>query len=294
VVEAGSFSRAASTLSVGQPVLSRLIRRLEEDLQVQLLHRNGRGVRPTEAGERLLEHARSILRGVAQAQADLAARRAAPLGTITIAVPPLLGNALLVDLVRRLKAQYPLVSIRVREAFAAEALEWLAAGTLDIAVLFNPPRLSTLVVEPVLDDQIHLVGTPESLDRPHGTPLPMKMLEHLPLVVSPAPHRLRGLIESAAHEAGVRLKVEVEVTGIHTILELVRARIGFTVLPSVLLQGDIREQRLAAWPIVDPIIATRLHVATSMQRPQTLAVKVALKAIAKILAHHHPAARQRG
>ena len=283
VVEAGSFSRAASILSVGQPVLSRLIKRLEDDLRVKILYRNGRGVSPTEAGERLLEHAGLILRGLAQAQTDVAALRGTPIGNVVIAVPPMLGGILLVDLVRSLKANYPLVSISLREAFAAEALEWLAIGTVDIGILFNPPHISTLVAEPVLSDRIHLVGAPGSLDIPRGKPLPARILAQLPLVISPAPHRLRTLIENAAHQAGIALKIEIEVTGTNTILELVRAKAGYTVLPSTLLHDEIREGRLQAWPIIEPVVTTWLHVATSMQRPQTVATKVVLQTIMEIL-----------
>src|SRR5579875_3376434 len=68
VAEVGSFSRAAASLSIGQPMLSRFIKRLEDDLQVQLLHRHGRGVSLTEAGERLFGHAGPILRNLSQAQ----------------------------------------------------------------------------------------------------------------------------------------------------------------------------------------------------------------------------------
>src|SRR6478736_9639842 len=61
VAELGSFSRAAAALSMGQPIVSRFIRRLEDELQVQLFHRHGRGVQLTEAGDRLLEHGKAIL-----------------------------------------------------------------------------------------------------------------------------------------------------------------------------------------------------------------------------------------
>ena len=54
VVESGSFSKAAVRLSVAQPILSRQIKLLEEELGVELLYRNGRGVVPSEAGKMLV------------------------------------------------------------------------------------------------------------------------------------------------------------------------------------------------------------------------------------------------
>jgi LysR family nitrogen assimilation transcriptional regulator len=289
VAEGGSFSRAAASLSISQPVLSRFIKRLEDDLQVQLLYRNGRGVSLTEAGERLFEHAGVILRDLSQAQIDVIALRGAPLGTVTVALPPMLGGVVSAELVRRLRSDYPLISIILREGFAAETLDWLGQGSVDIGILFNPPHIATLISEHVLDDKIHLVGTPGSLDLVAGNPFPAKRLGSLPLVLPPAPHRLRSLIQDAAHEAGTELKVEVEVTGTNTTLELVRKKIGYTVLPSTLLHDEIKEGRLQSWPITKPTIITKLFVATSMQRPQTMATKVVLKTINDLFARYRSA-----
>lgn len=291
VVESGSFSRASASLSIGQPVLSRFIKRLEDDLQVQLLHRHGRGVSLTEAGERLFEHAGPILRNLSQAQTEVIAMRGAPLGSVTVALPPLLGGVVTAELVRRLRAEHPLISIGLREGFAAESLEWLGSGGVDVAILFNPPHIATLISEHVLDDQIHLVGTPGSLDLVAGGRFPAKRLGELPMILPPAPHRLRTLIQDAAHQAGAELKVEVEVTGTNTVLELVRKKIGYTVLPSCLLHDEVKEGRLQSWPIVSPTIITKLFVATSMQRPQTMATKVVIKLITELIGQYRQAIR---
>jgi LysR family nitrogen assimilation transcriptional regulator len=286
VVESGSFSRASALLSIGQPVLSRFIKRLEDDLQVQLLHRHGRGVSLTEAGERLLEHAGPILRSLSQAQTEVIALRGAPLGNVTVALPPMLGGVVTAELVRRLRSEHPLISIGLREGFAAECLEWLSSGNVDIGILFNPPHIATLISEHVLDDQIHLVGTPGSLDLVPGSRFQAKRLGDLPMVLPPAPHRLRSLIQDAAHRAGADLKVEAEVTGINTILELVRKKIGYTVLPSCLLHDEVKEGRLQSWPIAGPTIVTKLFVATSMQRPQTMATKLVIKIITQLFGQY--------
>ena len=282
VAAAGSFSRASAALSIGQPVLSRFIRRLEDEVKVKLLYRNGRGVGLTDAGKSLYDHAMPILRGVSQAHLDVAAMRGMPLGAVSIGMPPLLGGVLSGELVRRLRADYPLISVSLREGFAAETLDWLSTGMVDIGVLFNPPHIATLITEHVLDDSIHLVGTPGSLDLMPGAPFNARRLADLPLILPPAPHRLRALIQDAAEQAGVTLKVEIEVTGTNTVLELVRKRIGYTILPSALLVDETAEGRLASWPIAEPTIATHLFVATSMQRPQTLASKAVLKTIGNV------------
>src|SRR5258707_12156340 len=71
VAELGSFTRAASFLSVVQPALSRQVRQLEVELGQNLFERNGRGVALTDAGARVLEHTRGILLQVGRARQEL-------------------------------------------------------------------------------------------------------------------------------------------------------------------------------------------------------------------------------
>jgi LysR family nitrogen assimilation transcriptional regulator len=284
VAEGGSFSRASATLSISQPVLSRFIKRLEDDLKVQLLYRNGRGVRLTDAGERFFEYAESILRNLSQGRMEVIALRGAPIGNVSLALPPMLGGVLSAELVRRLKSEYPMISLLLREGFAAETLDWLGSGSVDIGVVFNPPHVATLLTEHVLDDRIHVVGTPGSLDLLPGSEIPAARAAALPLILPPVPHRLRALIEDAAHQARTPLNVQVEVTGTNTVIELVRKKIGYTVLPSTLLRDEVAEGRLASWPIAQPAIVTKLYVATSMQRPATIATKAVVKTIIKLFA----------
>jgi LysR family nitrogen assimilation transcriptional regulator len=282
VAELGSFSRAAAALSVSQPILSRLVRRLEEQLKVQLLHRTGRGVEVTEVGQRLLEHGRQIFAQVNAAQEDVAALRGAAAGPVAIGLPPLLSRST-TELVRVLRAHHPAIALTLREGYAADTLDWLAAGAIDIALLYNPPQIATLLTEPVLDDRLHVVGAPGQLGLLQGTSLPAAMLGNLALVLPPQPHRLRALADGAAHAVGTSLRIEAEVTGTLTLLELVRAGVGYTILPSLLVQADVSEGRLQSWPLVEPEVSPRLCIATSMQRRQTQASRAVLAALHEVL-----------
>ena len=282
VADTGSFSRAAAALSVGQPIISRAIRSLEQDLQVALLYRHGRGVSLTPAGEQLLADAKTILQRVSDTRSDIAALGEVPAGNVEIAMPPLLGDLLAIELVKRLRAEFPLISVNIREGYAADSLEWLSTGAADIALIFNAPKIATLLIEHMLDDEIHLVGAPGTLDSSRAG-IPARQLATRPLLLPPEPHRLRALIDRAAEEVGIKLKVEAQISGVATLLELVKAGIGYTVLPATLLQGQIKEGRLQSCVIIKPKIKPRLFLATSMQRPQTAAKKITLKLMSELL-----------
>ena len=94
VAELGSFSKAALVLDIAQPALSRQVRALETDLHENLFLRNGRGVTLTDAGRRLFEHATAILQLVTHAREDLGASRGAPVGRVTVGLPPSMGRQL--------------------------------------------------------------------------------------------------------------------------------------------------------------------------------------------------------
>jgi len=285
VAEAGSFSRAAASLSVGQPLLSRVIRRLEQDFGVQLLHRTGRGVQLNEAGQRLLEHGRAIIGSLVDAQHDVAALSAKATGAVSLGLPPFLGSSIVIRLVEQLRAEYPGIGLTLREGYAAETVDWLANGQIDAAMIYNPPQIATLVIEHLFDDRLHVVGGPDSSGiAPGGSVLGQK-LGTIPLILPPRPHRLRGFVDFAAREAGVELQVVTEVTGTMTVLELVRSGLGYTVLPSMLIAAGTEEGRFLSWPLSEPEISPSLCLVTSMQKPLNEATRLVLKTIAALLRH---------
>jgi LysR family nitrogen assimilation transcriptional regulator len=137
VAEHGGFSKAAVVLSIAQPVLSRQIRCLEEELGTELLYRNGRGIMVTEAGERLAQHARAIIGSEMQARADIDALCASPSGKLAIGLPPTAAPVLSAPLIARFRESHPRIKLRVQEGFNGHVLEWLSSGRVDVAVLYK-------------------------------------------------------------------------------------------------------------------------------------------------------------
>jgi LysR family transcriptional regulator, nitrogen assimilation regulatory protein len=84
IVDAGSFSRAASVVHVAQPALSQQIAELEERLGVMLLQRSARGVRPTAAGEILYKEASAILHQLDQLPSAIRPSSGEPEGTVSL------------------------------------------------------------------------------------------------------------------------------------------------------------------------------------------------------------------
>src|SRR5688572_1358524 len=175
VAELGSFSKAARVLDIAQPALSRQVRALETDLRETLLLRNGRGVVLTDAGRRLFEHGVSILQAVAQAREDMGASRDAPVGHVTVGVPPTIGRQLTLPLIDAFKRRLPGARLAIVEGLSTHIVEWITTGRVDVGLLYNPEAQPSLEITPVLDEPLCLVARASTADAVRGT-LPMREL----------------------------------------------------------------------------------------------------------------------
>lgn len=139
VVEQGSISAAARELSYTQPAVSQQIAVLERQAGMPLLERTPQGVRPTEAGRALVSHAEKLLAGAELASSELQAIAAGEGGRIRVACFPTAAAALMPAAVAAFIEAHAGVELSVIEAETEEALEMLATGSLEIAVLAERP-----------------------------------------------------------------------------------------------------------------------------------------------------------
>src|SRR4030081_3385356 len=116
IAELGSIHRAAPHLPLAPPALPRHVQRLEEELGVALFTRANRGVRLTEAGQKLLESAERILRDVERTGDEIRAHDAHPSGRIILGITPTLCPVLVPELFARMRRDFPLVELKVMHA----------------------------------------------------------------------------------------------------------------------------------------------------------------------------------
>lgn len=281
VAEAGSFSRAAVALHMSQPALSRQVLLLEEELGQRLLERTGRGATLTDSGEALLGHARAIFELTAQARDDMAERQRSPRGRLTIGLPPRVAHVLTADLVQGFLQQFPDASITVEENLSIRLREWLVAGRVDLAVLFDPPHSPQLQTETLVREPMVLIST---------QPLPSKVrlvaVAQRSLVMPRGPHALRQLLESYTRPRGMQLKILAEVDSVQTVLSLVARGVADTVLPLSATRAWIYPQTLHVASMVGPAIRNRLVLAVPKARPGTQLSRHAIQLL-RTLVHQH-------
>lgn len=280
VAEVGSFSRAASLLSIAQSALSHKVRQLEIELKQPLLYRNGRGVTPTDAGRRLLEHARNILLQVSRTRDELEEVRGTPTGHVVVGLPQTVAMLLAVPLVAQFRAVFPKASLGIREALSVSLVEWLSTGRADIGLLFNPSPSPAIEIMPWLEEPMCLVARREARGRGGARhSIGLVELARVPLILASRPNAHRMLIDTELGKLGLRPTIALEVDGVGSILKLVAEGCGQTVLPRTSLRGFGLDRAFSVRPIVRPSIAIRLALAVSAQRPITPLTQGVLKLI---------------
>jgi LysR family nitrogen assimilation transcriptional regulator len=287
VAELGSFTRAASFLSVVQPALSRQVRQLEVELGQNLFERNGRGVVLTDAGARLLEHTRGILTQVGRARQELDDQRNGDAGHFALGLPPSLGSSVTVPLVKAFARNLPNARLATVEGLSAYILEWLSVGRVDCALVYNATASATVDLLPLLDDQLYLIA-PLAARPAAGAPPPresitLSALADYPLIIPSRPHALRMSVENALASVERKIRVAHEIECIPALIDLVRQGHGFGVLPMNAVKSTQWAREVRALPIGSPPLTTSLSIATSAQRPRSPLMRKAIDVIRDIV-----------
>jgi LysR family nitrogen assimilation transcriptional regulator len=279
IAETGSFTKSAIQNNVAQSALSRRIRDLETELGTALFYRNGRGVVLTEAGELFLIRARGILAEREALRQDMRRVAGELDGTVKLAVPPSVGLVLLAPLLRRIRADHPRIRMRVLEGFSGHVADWLAAGKVDLAVLYKMKSSALLDAEHLLFEDMFLISSPDAPRLGGADGVALADLAGQELVLPGLPHGLRVLAEEAAARAEVTLTVAMEVETLPTIYDLVQTGELRTILPMAAVKSEVLAGRLIAQHLTGPVISRELILAHAPHRAAAPVTKAVVRLI---------------
>lgn len=254
-VKTGSFSRAADTLGLNQSVLSRQVAALEQEMGCQLLKRHGRGVVPTEVGERLLELSETFLHAIAQLQAIGKGADRQLSGTFRLGVPMFFSQSIAPRLMASVRRQYPAMTLVVREGHSGDLHDWLLAGELSAAVIYEQKRPRQLAGDALFLEPVYVVGSRDlakrydiSLDEG----MTMQQLSLLPLLIPTRRHGTRLDLDLAMKQQHLVPNIVHQVDALGARMLLVREGVGVTIFESAGLLIERRDPALFVVPIVAP------------------------------------------
>jgi len=250
VVEASSFSRAASELGIAQPTLSRQISALEAEVGAALLVRLPGGVGLTEAGATFVEHARVIVARTGQAIADAASRSKRISGDARIGAPYSLGKTIFADVAEIYSARYPDVTLRFTEGLTHLLLEWLDADRIDLAILTNVRLGQRYRFQRLFSEAVYAIA-PIGHDVAKGgeRTISLAHLARYPLIISTPMNQGRKRLETDASRQNVKLRVAIESEDPETVKALVHRNLGVAILPYTSILSEIARGSFAALQI---------------------------------------------
>jgi LysR family nitrogen assimilation transcriptional regulator len=264
VAELGSFSRASAFLHVAQPALSRQIQNLEVELKEKLLIRNGRGVEPTEAGERLLSNARGVLRLIERTYEDIENARTGKSGKVAIGLPATISAGISTALIRRLRDELSDAQVTLVHGRSRKLQEWLLSGRLDMVIMYDAPSSPMLEVTNLIEEEQYLVGSSSAFD--HAGPVPLEALASLPMIVPCRPHSVRVLLDAELARFGQKLNIVFELDPLDTIFDLVRDGYGFTVASPRAIESKHAGTDLVMHEIVGPKLVLAIQLVQPTRR----------------------------
>ena len=288
IAESGSISAAAIEQSTTQPALSRLLNQIEKRYGVELFHRLGRGgVQLTESGRRFYRHANEIIQHFDLIESDFEALRGELAGKVCVAMPDSTGHVLFVPLIKRFRAQYPRVELRVMSAYSIDIPLQLATSNVDIAVVTHEDGLSGLIRKPLFSEQLHLVGNRSATPR---TAITLPDVSMHPLLL-PAMGDIRRKIDQAFAQARLVPNIVMEVDSQDALLSLIRQGEGFSIMSYAGVHSYIQRGAFSARRIVSPSIERNISLVMSKKRPRTLLIRLMEDELSKLIQQLHKIAK---
>jgi len=247
-----NFTRAAESCFVTQSTLSAGLKELEDVLGTRLVERDRQTVLMTPIGLEVAKRARAIL-AATQDLVEIAAESRAPMtGLLRLGVIPTIAPFLLPPSLRLLRERYPKLRMALREDLTANLLSRLEDGQLDLALIALPFDTANLMVEPLFDDELWIVGRRSDPQvKARSVNVTPSLADRLLLLEEG--HCLRDHALYACGASTRRSTEGVEATSLLTLVQMVESGLGIGLVPEMAVRSGLTgSPNLVARPMAKP------------------------------------------
>ncbi|KTC99951.1 LysR substrate-binding domain-containing protein [Legionella erythra] len=249
------FGEAARQCFVSQPTLSMQIKKLEDELGVQLFERDNKRVMLTDSGRLLLERARSILAEVAEMKAIANTARDPFAGELHLGVIPTVAPYLLPLIMSGIQSHFPQLKIWLIEDKTHRLVQSLQEGTLDAAIMALPVALD-FDYQLLYEEPFYFACSPD-YPLPAGQAVKLEQLAGQPVMLLEEGHCLREQAMSICKTVKAETTVDFTATSLETLRLMVQAGRGITLMPALAVRG-IAESELKILPFANPGASRRI------------------------------------
>lgn len=279
IATAGSISKASGNLHIAQPALSNQMKQLESHLGIALMERTSRGITLTQAGERLLKHAKDILKHVDVAQEDVRGKVSVPTGKVALGLPQSIAKILAVPIVGEAVKRWPKIQLQVIELNTGYVPDQLIKGNIDLGVTFGSDDNSSIAYNRLLDEEVVFVTSPWQMAKYFGekadhNTISLAEMKMFPIIIPTENHSLTRRVNEFLKQAKIQLNVIAEVNAIPQLVELVSADIGSTVLSYAAAYSELKQRNLRILKITKPTITRSVYLCRNTAVPISIATSL--------------------
>jgi DNA-binding transcriptional LysR family regulator len=247
IAEAGTFTAGALRVHVTQAAISMQIRQLEQEIGAKVFVRAPRHVILTEAGEHLLRRARHILREHDAALDEVAELAGAERGRLRIgSASAMVLTDQLPAILKELRKQHPAADISVSSGTSEALVDQILAGELDIAFVSLPVDVRGIKTERLSDDQLVAIASPQHKLAKQKT-ISAYTLAGEKLILGERGGNTRRLIDQFFAQAGVTLRVAMELSRQQAIRRMVEEDMGVGIVPLQSVKEEVEKGKLVRW-----------------------------------------------
>lgn len=253
-----NITKAAETLHMTQPTLSKIVKAMEEELGVTLFDRSGKTVKLTDAGEAAVVQIQSVLQafeGLHTALGDVVQLKK---GMIRIGLPPVIGSVFFPRILAGFRAKHPHIEFDLVEEGANKVESLLLEGSLDMGVVVSPVDPDRFDALPFLSQQLTLV-IHESHPLAARPSVRLEELRDEPFVLFPRGFAVRRHVMRACRDLGFEPAIVYESSQWDLLAEMVAARVGVSIIPQAIC-SKITNRDVRTLTLTDPVIPWNLEV----------------------------------
>lgn len=285
VAAAGSISRAAEQMHMAQPALSLQIKKLEEELGVALFERTRKGVVPTVAGSRLLNHGIAILNHLDLAFQEVRDAVMEPGGRVALGMSQSMASLLTVPLAQQVISRWPKIQLQLIEMNTGHIPEALARGDIDLGLTFGKEGNAGTQFTHLLDEDLVFVTSQDQLEAVYGrkaakiSEIPLADLARFRIAFPTSVTNLRQRINEFIRAQKIALNIVIELNTITQLIDVASAGVASTIIPNASVYS-VRHQLTS---IVLPIVAPRMHRSVYLCRHASAPVSIAVSLVRELL-----------
>ncbi len=261
IAESGTFTAGALRVHVTQAAISMQIRQLESEIGARVFVRAPRHVILTEAGEHLLRRARHILREHDAALDEIAELAGAERGRLRIgSASAMVLTEQLPAILKELRKQHPAAEIAVTSGTSEVLVDQILAGEVDVAFVSLPVDVRGIKTERLSEDQLVAIASPRHKLAKQRT-ISAYTLAGERLILGERGGNTRRLIDQFFAQAGVTLRVAMELSRQQAIRRMVEEDMGVGIVPLQSAKEEVEKGKLIRWWIEGAQINWELGIA---------------------------------